>query len=96
MKCSKPGVTPKVRLWSERTEGRVRIWIEDNGIGIAPGLQRRLFRLFDRLHPNLPYEGTGVGLAIVRKAVERMGGTVGVESDGPSGTRFWIELNAPA
>jgi PAS domain S-box-containing protein len=96
VKFAKPGVTPEVRLWSETQEGRVRIWVEDNGIGIAPGLQRRLFRLFDRLHPHLPYEGTGVGLAIVRKAVERMGGAVGVESDGVSGTRFWIELNAPA
>ena len=50
--------------------------------------------MFERIHPDLKYEGTGVGLAIVRKTVERMGGTVGVESDGVNGSRFWIELVA--
>jgi len=50
--------------------------------------------MFERVHPEGSYEGTGVGLAIVRKAVERMGGKVGVESDGISGSRFWIELTA--
>ena len=73
---------------------RVRIWIEDDGIGISPAAQKRLFRPFERVHRNEGYEGTGIGLAIVRKAVERMGGEVGVESDGKHGSRFWIELMA--
>jgi len=72
--------------------GRVRLWIEDNGIGIKPEHQHRIFGMFERLHPERNYEGTGVGLAIVRKAVQRMGGAVGVESDGLSGSRFWLEL----
>lgn len=70
----------------------MRIWVEDNGIGISPQYQHRLFRMFERIHPDLNYEGTGVGLAIVSKAAERMNGTVGVESDGKKGSRFWIQL----
>jgi signal transduction histidine kinase len=53
--------------------------------------------MFERIHPKMAYEGTGVGLAIVRKATERMGGRVGVVSDGRNGSRFWVELReAPA
>jgi signal transduction histidine kinase len=87
-----PGVTPKIRIWSERHDGYVRIWVEDNGIGIDPKYQHRLFRMFERVHPHLKYDGTGVGLAIVRKAMERMGGKVGVESDGVHGSKFWLEV----
>ena len=87
-----PGTIPKIRVWTERRDQDVRIWIEDNGIGIAPKLQHRLFRLFERIHPDLSYEGTGVGLAVVRKAAERMNGKVGVESNGTNGSRFWIQL----
>jgi signal transduction histidine kinase len=77
--------------------GRVRLWIEDNGIGIKPEYRSRLFGMFERVHPEQNYEGTGIGLAIVRKAVERMNGAAGFESDGVSGSRFWIELPiAPA
>jgi len=90
-----PGVKPCVRVWSERNGGKLRFWISDNGIGIAPKYQHRLFSMFERIHPDTVYDGTGVGLAIVRKAVERMGGKVGVESDGINGSKFWIELQAP-
>lgn len=90
-----PGVMPKIQIWSEIRGQNVRLWIEDNGIGIRPEHQRRLFGMFERVHQNGAYEGTGIGLAIVRKAVEKMGGTVGVESDGITGSNFWIELPAP-
>ncbi|MDB6065841.1 MAG: putative two-component sensor histidine kinase protein [Pedosphaera sp.] len=50
--------------------------------------------MFERVHQDKNYDGTGIGLAIVRKAVERMGGTTGVESDGITGSSFWIELPA--
>lgn len=86
------GKVPEVWVWAEREEGRVKLWVEDNGIGIDPKYHHRLFAMFERIHPNLPFEGTGVGLAIVRKATERMGGQVGVISDGLNGSRFWIEL----
>lgn len=90
-----PGIRPKVKIWSEPRDGKLRVWIEDNGIGINPEYQHRLFGLFERLHPELGYEGTGVGLAIVGKAMQRMGGRVGVQSDGEHGSRFWIEMPVP-
>lgn len=70
----------------------IRLWVEDNGIGIALENQKRIFNVFDRLHGSEIYPGTGIGLAIVRKGVERMGGRVGVESQIGQGSRFWIEL----
>ncbi len=70
----------------------VRMWFEDNGIGIAPESQERIFEIFHRLHTQAEYEGTGIGLAIVRKAIERMGGRVGVVSEPGKGSRFWLEL----
>src|SRR6185369_10906346 len=70
----------------------VRLWIEDSGIGIRPEYHERIFRMFERLHGGDAYPGTGIGLAIVRKGVERMGGVVGVESHPGEGSRFWVEL----
>jgi signal transduction histidine kinase len=78
----------------DSTNGTVRIWIEDNGIGIDPNHQERIFQIFERLHTSYP--GTGTGLAIVRKGVERMGGKVGVISQPGRGSRFWVELLKPA
>jgi signal transduction histidine kinase len=86
---------PRVRIRAEELDGRVRLWVEDNGIGIAPEHQGRVFRVFERLQSMREFGGTGVGLAIVRKGVERMGGRVGVESAIGKGSRFWIELPSP-
>ncbi len=68
----------------------VRIWVEDNGIGMSPNLLPRLFEMFSR-GPG-PQSGTGIGLALVRKVVHRMGGKVGVESELGKGSRFWVQL----
>lgn len=86
-----PGVQPRVRISAEERQEAVRLWIEDNGIGIDPKHQQRIFEVFERAHDG-GYSGTGIGLAIVRKGVERMGGCVGMESIPGSGTRFWVEL----
>lgn len=86
------GRKPRVRIWSEQVEDGVRLWVEDNGIGIDSASQRRLFGMFQRLHAGQEYHGTGIGLAIVRKAIERMGGKVGVESEPGKGSRFWLQL----
>ncbi|HEY9607343.1 MAG TPA: ATP-binding protein, partial [Allocoleopsis sp.] len=67
-------------------------WVEDKGIGIDVQNQKRIFYVFERLHGSEIYPGTGIGLAIVRKGVERMGGQAGVESQLDRGSRFWIEL----
>lgn len=86
------GATPQVTVSTERRNGSVRIYVKDQGIGIDPKYHHRLFKLFERAHNSPEYKGTGVGLAIVRKAVEKMGGMVGVLSDGRTGSSFWIEL----
>ena len=96
-----PERAPRVQVWTEparRENGDqkwVRIWVQDNGLGIAPKDQSRIFRMFERVHPVERYEGTGIGLAIVQKAVERMGGRVGVQSSPGTGSKFWIELKEP-
>lgn len=86
------GTPPLVRVAAEPRDGWVRLWVEDNGIGIAPEHQERIFQVFERLHGPESYPGTGIGLAIVRRGVKRMGGRVGVESARGQGSRFWIEL----
>ncbi|WP_445637824.1 histidine kinase [Nostoc sp. DSM 114161] len=86
------GVQPQVRIWTERREVWVRLWVQDNGIGILPQHWERIFGVFERLHSIEAYPGTGIGLAIVRKGIERMGGQVGMESEVSQGSRFWIEL----
>ncbi len=89
-----PGVAPRVRIRAESRPPRRRLWVEDNGIGIAPEDHERIFRMFERLHPQDRYPGTGIGLAIVRRAAERLGGAAGVESEPGKGSRFWVELPA--
>lgn len=82
----------RVRIRAETHDADVRLWVEDNGIGIAPEYKTRIFGVFERIPGEKPREGMGIGLAIVRKAVERMGGTVGVESELGKGSKFWILL----
>ncbi len=97
VKFREPGRPVRVRMHGERSGARVRLWVEDNGIGIAPEHAERIFRTFERLHGEEAYPGSGIGLAIVKAGVERMGGTCGVDSREGHGARFWIELaSAPA
>ncbi len=91
LKFTIPGVRCKVRLRAESQGEFIRCWVEDNGIGIAPEHQSQVFRPFTRLDGE-KFAGTGIGLAIVQKGVERMGGRVGVESSLGNGCRFWFAL----
>jgi PAS domain S-box-containing protein len=85
-----PGVAPRVRVWAEPHEDRVRLFFQDNGIGIEKESQEKIFGIFERL--NSHYQGTGIGLAIVKKAADKMGAFVGVDSKPDHGSRFWIDL----
>jgi signal transduction histidine kinase len=95
LKFVPPQTAPKVTIWPEEREKEVSICIADNGIGIPAQHQEKIFEVFQRLHAQKEYPGTGIGLAIVSKAVERMGGHVGVESEPGKGSRFWINLPRP-
>lgn len=92
LKFVAPGVKPLIKIWAEEKNGKIRLWVEDTGIGIAPEYHDRIFRIFERLQGVEAYPGTGVGLAIVKKGLERMGGHAGVESMPGKGSRFWVEL----
>jgi PAS domain S-box-containing protein len=98
LKFVAPDVRPRVRIWAEPAAGAgagwVRLWVADNGIGIAPQHRERIFGVLERLHGAEAYPGTGIGLAIVRRGVHRLGGRVGVESTPGRGSRFWLELPA--
>jgi PAS domain S-box-containing protein len=86
---------PTLHIWAEDRNSQVRLWIKDNGIGIDERHRERVFQPFERLHGIEAYPGTGIGLAIVQRGVERMGGKVGVESTPGEGSQFWIELPRP-
>ncbi len=88
-----PAAAPSPTPAAAPCVGRVRVWVEDHGIGIAERAQSRIFAMFERATNK--YEGTGIGLAVVRKVVERMGGKVGVQSQEGQGSRFWVELKTP-
>ncbi|MDB6032414.1 MAG: domain S-box [Verrucomicrobiales bacterium] len=96
IKYVQPGTSPRITIWSEQREGLLRLWVQDNGIGIAPEHHDRIFRVFERLHRNDQYPGTGIGLAIVAKGAQIMGGRAGLESTEGTGSRFWIELRTKA
>jgi PAS domain S-box-containing protein len=98
LKFSKPGVAPVVKIYGElrRHAGgspeTCEIVIEDNGIGFDEKYSEKIFRVFQRLHGRGQYEGTGIGLAICRKIVERHGGTIAATSTPGSGAKFTVHL----
>jgi len=86
------GVTPQIRIFTRAAGSRVSLCISDNGIGIPQSAQPRIFELFQRAHNG--YEGYGIGLAIVRRAADRMNGTISVSSVPGKGSTFCLELPA--
>ena len=92
LKFVPPGRQPEVQIRVERREDRFRLWVEDNGIGIDKRHHESVFKLFQRLHGARDYPGTGIGLSLVKRAAERMGGLCGVESEAGHGCRFWVDF----
>jgi signal transduction histidine kinase len=86
------GTLPQIVIRAVDSGGTVRLSVEDNGIGIPECYHDRIFNVFERLHHAEDYKGTGIGLAIVKKGVERMGGRVGLSSEPGKGSCFWMEL----
>ena len=94
LKFARPGTEPKVEVSASTEGGRVRIAVHDNGIGIAPQHHERIFKVFEKLHAPSKYPGTGIGLAIVKRGITRMGGTVSLTSEPGKGSTFTIEVPA--
>ena len=88
--------TPVIRISCTQQGNEWIIAVSDNGIGIASDQQERIFHMFQRLHARNEYEGTGMGLAICRKIVERHGGRIWVDSALGQGATFYIALRSAA
>ena len=88
-------VVPHVVVTAKKRDHKVRVEVADNGIGIEPVHHERIFQVFERLHGAETYPGTGIGLAIVKRGIERLGGEVGVQSKLSGGAKFWFELPSP-
>jgi PAS domain S-box-containing protein len=93
------GVHPRVRLWAEPSgpsttnhQLSARVFVQDNGIGIPQDQHEKIFGMFQRLHRPDEYPGTGIGLALVKKSLERTGGHITLESEPGKGSRFCVEL----
>ncbi len=86
------GIKPLVKISTEKRGDFIRLRIQDNGIGIKAENLDTIWKMFERLHVAKDYEGTGIGLSIVRKSAELMGGSAGVESTPGDGSAFWIDL----
>jgi signal transduction histidine kinase len=86
-------VAPRIKVYGKlRRQGICELFIKDNGIGFDPKFAGLIFRPFQRLHGRSEYDGTGMGLAICRKIVERHGGDIRAESEPGKGSTFIIRL----
>jgi PAS domain S-box-containing protein len=92
LKFSREGLPPRITIRVEETDTSRKLVVADNGIGFDMRFQERIFDIFQRLHRAEEYPGTGIGLAIVRKAMQRMGGNVTAEGEPGAGARFTLEF----
>ncbi len=92
IKYRHPGTDPQIRVTSSRAHGGWRFEVQDNGVGFDSSRAGRAFQIFQRLHRRSKYEGMGVGLALVKRIVQRHGGRVGIDSEVGIGTTAWFTL----
>jgi len=94
-KFSLNGPNPHIKIGGQETEKSYILWVQDNGIGFDMTHHERIFEIFQRLNRSENYPGTGIGLALVRKAMDRLGGKVWAESEPGKGAKFYLELKSP-
>jgi signal transduction histidine kinase len=92
IKFTAPGVTPRIHVSASQAEGEWHVAVADNGIGVEPEQAEQIFKMFGRLHPIETYPGTGIGLALVKRIVERHGGRIWVERGDDGGSVFVFTL----
>ncbi|WP_114751011.1 sensor histidine kinase [Pleomorphovibrio marinus] len=92
IKYRQENLSPKIWLGGKETSDGWEFFVKDNGIGIAPEYHERIFNIFQRLHTRKEFEGTGIGLSIVKKLIETMGGTIWVESELGKGSTFYFKI----
>ncbi len=94
IKYHREGIQPRIVITAEQiAQDILRIEVEDNGIGIKEEFHRDIFAMFRRLHSRRDYQGSGIGLAVCKKIVEKHGGQIGVESKEGEGASFWFTLS---
>jgi signal transduction histidine kinase len=94
IKFTAPGVAPRVHVSAQRADDRVRVSVRDNGIGVDPAHIEQIFKMFQRLHGADEYEGTGIGLAIAKKIIDRHDGRIDIEPEPGGGTVFSFDIPA--
>jgi signal transduction histidine kinase len=91
-KFTRPADRPRIEIRCEQVDGECRYTVRDNGVGFDPAYADNLFKPFQRLHPTAEFEGTGIGLAIVARIVQRHGGRVSAEGRPGAGATFGFSL----
>ncbi|CAN5177915.1 sensor histidine kinase [soil metagenome] len=92
IKFRQPGVTPQIKIYAEKKSGHWLFAVKDNGIGIEPQYQQRIFEIFQRLHNRSEYEGSGIGLSHCKKIIELHRGKIWVESLAGEGSTFYFTI----